>query len=34
MKLQEKIMFSDVLFEKCAVEDTVTSAGEQPLPKE
>lgn len=35
MKLQEKIMFSDVLFEKlCVVEDTVTSAREQPLPKE
>lgn len=35
MKLQEKIMFSDVLFEKsCVVEDTATSAEERPLPKE
>lgn len=35
MKLQEKIMFSGVLFEKlCVVEDTVTSAEEQPLLKE
>lgn len=35
MKLQEKIVSSDVLFEKlCVVEDTVTSAEEQPLLKE
>lgn len=35
VKLQEEIMFSDVLSEKlCVVEDTVTSAEEQPLPKE
>lgn len=35
MKLQEKILFSDVLLEElCAVEDTVTSAEERPLPKE
>lgn len=35
MKLQEKIVFSDVFFEKlCVMEDTVTSAEEQPLLKE